>query len=197
MGLKTRTEKYQLVVLNFGYVESFSLAKVFFVCNAGTFPTKEEAVAHLALSLLIVHLKEQEQHLNACQWKPDCCKEAAKHEDYDYCPKCRRPLKVIYDFDEFQNWLEGFPGETANSFPLVDDYIHWWPWVSWEEIVKFSDRAVEIEDSAEQVLPAMIDIDKLDDYKDDLDNLSLDAIKKIWKGWAQDHDLDLLKRKIV
>lgn len=195
MGGKPRPEKkYQLVILNFGYVESSSLAKVFFICNAGFFPTKEEAVSHLALSLLSVYLKEQEQYIKV--ERSGCCKEAAKNDEFDFCPKCRSALKVIYGFEGFQGWIEGFPKEIADSFPDTDDWIHWWPWVSWKEILDFSDRAVEIEDSADQVLPAMIDIDKIDECKEGLGSLDLDAIKKAWKEWSSVIDFKYLKGKV-
>jgi hypothetical protein len=201
MGMKPRpkTKKYQLVVLNFGYVESGSLSKVFFYNTEGYFESKEEALRHLAHSLLSMYFGEQDYLVNG--FKTECCKEAvAKDDDYDYCPKCRRQLKVKYEFEEFEEWINTFPGETADSFPNSDDYMYWWPWVTWKEIVQLSDRAVEVEDSAGSVLTAMIKIEDLDGQaaqeNSPLNKLGVEAIKKAWQEWAENRDFTYLKEKI-
>lgn len=200
MGGKPRPEKkYQLVILNFGYVESSSLSRIFFLNQDGYFNSKQEAVSHLASSLLLVLLGEQSLETNRRGAK--CC-ELAKETDstWEYCPKCRSQLRVSYNFEEFEGWLQGFPKEDADSFPSTDDWIHWWPWLSWKEILRFSDRVVEIEDSAESVLPAMVNIELLREHAGQegsrLDTLDLDAIEKAWKEWMGDRDLKYLKEKI-
>lgn len=199
MGGKPRpAKKYQIVLLNFGYVENGSLSKVFFVNQDGYFESKEEAVSHLANSLLMMFLGIQEEYRNK---RRQCCEEAiATKSGAQYCPKCGRSVKADYDMENFENWIEGFPKETCDSFPNTDDWIHWWPWLSWEEILRLSDRVVEIEDSAESILPAMIDIGQLREHAGQegsrLDMLDLDAIEKAWKEWVEDRDLEYLKEKI-
>lgn len=199
MGGKPRPEKkYQLVILNFGYVESSSLSTIFFLNRDGYFESKKEAVSHLASSLLTMFLGVQEEYRDK---RLQCCEEViATASSARYCPKCGRPVKADYNFEEFEGWLQGLPKEDADSFPCVDDWIHWWPWLSWKEILRFSDRAVEIEDSAEQVLPTMVNIDLLRKHAGQevsrMGMLDLDAIERAWKEWVGDRDLSYLKRKI-
>ena len=198
MGFKPRPKKYQLVILNFGYVESGSLAKAFFYCKGGYLNSKEEAVSHLAVSLLTMFLGVQAEYRSS---RRQCCEEAiATKSGAQYCPKCGLPVKTDYNMDSFEEWIEGFPKETCDSFPNTDDWIHWWPWATWDEILEMSDRAVEIEDSAGPVLTSMIQVDDLDEYaKQDgsaWSSLDVPAIKREWEAWAKNRNMDYLKRKI-
>jgi hypothetical protein len=183
-----------MVVLNFGYVETSSLSKVFFVHQDGYFETKEDAVSHLAMSLLYVYLKEQDYAING--WRSNCCAEAAKNEDYAWCPKCRMPLRMNFSFDSFERWVNGFPGLDADGAPNFDDYCCWWPWVTWKEAVQLVNRTVEITELAAQTLTATLKLEDLEKYKE-IEALDVDEIRKAWKEWAWGKQLDLFKSAIV
>jgi len=186
-----------MVILNFGYVESGSLSKVFFLHMENYFDSKETALTHLAHSLLEVYLSELDYQIKG--WKADCCKKAAENEDNDYCPKCRTQLRHDYDFELFEQWVSDLHRATANDLPDMSQYMHWWPWLTWKEITQFADQCFEVEDSAGSVITRMIQPDWFDKQAKQgssiVHKLGADVLKKAFEEWSKDRDVSYLQKK--
>ena len=187
MGGKPRPKKYQMVLLNCGYVEMGAVAKVFFLHYEGYFDSKEKALSHLAHSLFEVYFSELDYSING--YKAECCKKALKNPEYDYCPKCRSQLRHDYDFDDFEFWIDDLAKKVANDLSDMSQHMNWWPWLSLKEIARFIPYCIEVEDSAGPVLTNMLRTDLFDQQaaqeKSILHKLGADGVDMLKKSHAE------------
>ncbi len=125
MMASKKSKGYLGVCLNFGYVESASIASVLFRNLKEDFKTEHEAINSLAEDLRSIY----HQRVVARKKKRACC-EVAKG---NFCSTCGKSLvnQPEIDVSHFKDWLVSLLSSTNDSFGY-NDYadgreIHWQP----------------------------------------------------------------------
>lgn len=102
-----------VVILNFGYVESTSLTSLICVNERHTFATDEEAIKDLAEDILAKY-----KHCFDSAFIPSspCCLVAKEDGQNNYCSQCGTYLKSKFDIWKFQSWLLDLRSYDLDSF---------------------------------------------------------------------------------
>ena len=171
----------QLLVLNFGYVESSSLASVSFLNTQASFKTPREALCDLSQSLFEMYV---DRHQYGRNLQRDCCKESHEQDkEWGWCPKCGNQLRSDIDFEDYQGWLSRLYEQIADGFTMDDYSSDWWPWNSFKEIVEYADSSAEVTENADWFLVSALDPEWLEKFP--MDGV---PVRKYWEQFISRSD---------
>lgn len=153
----------KLAVISCGYIESNQISIIPFQYLRGSFKTKKDAAASLALQLLNTYLGYDDNYVGS-----SCCTQHRGHNSiWKYCPKCGTRLQIELDFEDFSDWITRLHNYTNDDFGDFGDFGYW-EVVGWKEVKKFSStKTLVIEECAEAILPRCLDHNLLQERERD------------------------------
>lgn len=107
-----------VVILNFGYVESTSLTALVCVNERHVFASQENAIKDLAQDLLA---KYKYAFDTTPEFIKTCCREAVEDSNNNYCNKCGTNLRLEFNSLQFQSWLLNLRSFDLDSYGYDDE----------------------------------------------------------------------------
>jgi len=161
-------DKFRLIVLNTGYVETGSLGMValiyqHFNAKPPFEGTPQEFVTNLANALF-------------SKWWSEISYMFIK----DY--KTRELEWNRIAPPQFKRFIINLPSDTADSFGC-EDIPGWWPWNRWDELQKIPlEQTIHIFEKAEELLPLYVAIEP--------ETPDLERMKQLYGAWLQQNRPD-------
>lgn len=158
------TKQWSVVVLHFGYVESSLVSPMIFVNRRGEWPdSKLDAVRDVATWFMKKWIVDHEWSENP--ELEECCRKArTKKKPPRFCPDCgEATAQAEFDVEDYREWLMSCQGLTAEGFGW--DGIgeeSWSCWGKFDQVMR-TDRLVEIEENAQDVLTYALQPENLPD----------------------------------